>query len=195
MYTKDWALNFNGFSKNEEIDLKMFSNFFEEYIANRKYIYLDDKGEARIKIVVEGTQLPHVLGLHKWNNLPSKNASLQYEAMKNGDIDLDLLKIDDGTWQEYRKRIEFIPYSYKMLTVVGNSDIRIVPSEKSNTFRKRGIDIIFKIPTSKFIYVLEMRRIDDHYVFTSSSVYNRNSSAFKAKYNIVPISQISIIEK
>jgi hypothetical protein len=195
MYTVDWALEFNGFSKDEEIDLQLFSNFFEEYIANRKYIYLDVNEVALLKIVVEGTQLPHVLGLQKWNNLPSTNATLQYEGMRNGEINLDLLKKDNGAWQEFRKRIEFIPYSYKMLTVVGNSEIRVVPSEKSNTFRKRGIDIIFKIPSSKFIYVLEMRGVEDYYVLTSSSIYNRNSSVFKAKYNFVPISKISVIKK
>jgi hypothetical protein len=175
--------------------LQLFSNFFEEYIANRKYIYLDVNEVALLKIVVEGTQLPHVLGLQKWNNLPSTNATLQYEGMRNGEINLDLLKKDNGAWQEFRKRIEFIPYSYKMLTVVGNSEIRVVPSEKSNTFRKRGIDIIFKIPSSKFIYVLEMRGVEDYYVLTSSSIYNRNSSVFKAKYNFVPISKISVIKK
>jgi len=195
MYTEDWALSFNGFPRNEEIDLQMFSVFFEEYIANRKYIYLDINGVARLKIVVEGTQLPHVLGLQYWNNLPSKSATSQYEEMKNGEIDLDLLKKDEGAWQELRKRIEFIPYSYKMLTVVGNSDIRVVPALKTNAFRKRRMDIIFKIPTSKFIYVLEMRKVEDYYVLTSSSIYNRNSPIFKEKYNLIPVSEISIIKK
>lgn len=195
MYTKEWALGFNGFPKNEEIDLKAFSNFFEECIANRKYIYLDKEDNALIKVVVEGSQLPHVLGLQYWNNLPSKNPIVQYKELLLGTIDLELLKRDARLWQDMRRRIEFIPFVYKMLTVVGNSDIRIVPAEKTNTFRKRGMEIIFKIPTSKYVYVLEMRKVDDHYVLASSSVYNSNSPVFKAKFDIVPIKDITIINR
>lgn len=194
MYTEQWALAFDGFKKDEEIDLQMFSNFFEEYIANRKYIFLDSTGEAQLKIVVEGSQLPHVLGLQYWGNLPTKSSTLQYEKMKEGEIDLDLLKKDDGTWKEFRKRIEFIPYAYKMLNTIGSADIRYVPSI-NNAFRNRRIDIIFKTPVSKFVYVLEMRKVEDYYVLTSSSIYNKNSPIFKAKYINVKINQISVIKK
>lgn len=44
MYTIEWAKNFSGFAKDEQLDMQQFVAFYEEYITNRMYFHETGRG-------------------------------------------------------------------------------------------------------------------------------------------------------
>ncbi|WP_462405911.1 PBECR4 domain-containing protein [Gracilibacillus sp. Marseille-QA3620] len=198
MYTIEWAREFNGFEKNEQFDLQKFVVFYEEYITNRVYSYkTDNKRIPSFMIDSRPDQLPHLLGLQKWNNLSVQQASKQYEQLSNGKWDMSFLaKADKGTYKEYKSRIESMPYLYRMLHECKCEIMHIHPVIDS-PFKRRNIQMIFEEKSLKLFHVLELRQKnilnDDRriYVPASFTVYRKNSKALVGKHTKLNIKSIS----
>lgn len=198
MYTINWALNFIGFSKSEQMDLHKFVLFYDEYIADRNFIYTTTS-RLLPSFVVESkrNQLPHLIGLQHWNNLPLRQPSKQYEFLKSGEWDLSFLeKSDAGSFQEYKARIEFLPYLYNFLYNYKCS-VKLVNHTMRNPFRNRKIDMIFQKEGDKLVYVLELREKKaegQHYVYvlTSMTVHNKKSSALRGKFVPLTVTDVYV---
>jgi hypothetical protein len=109
MYTIDWAKNFQGFSKEEPMDLKNFILFYDEHIAERYFTYsTTSKKIPHFVIETSQNQIPHLMGLQYWHNIDVRQANKQYDRLISGEWDLSFLQAaDNGSFKEYRWRIEF----------------------------------------------------------------------------------------
>jgi hypothetical protein len=198
MYTIEWASNFAGFTKAEPMNLQKFVFFYEEHIAGRTFYYKTENKELPTFIIDSRTeQLPHLLALHKWNNVHIKQAPKQYELLKTGDWDIPFLeKADQGTFKEHQSRIESMPYLYSMLYEC-DCEIRQIHPVMNSPFKNRKIDMIFQKPSSKLAHILELREKDTTgdnkiYIPTSFSVYPKKSNALKGKHTNLKVSLINI---
>ncbi len=198
MYTTEWASNFEGFTKDNPMDLHNFVLFFDEYIADRTFHYVTrDKQLPSFIVDFRADQLPHLMGLQKWNNLHVKQSSKQYELLYNGEWDIPFLaKADKGAYKEYRGRIESMPYLYSML-YNGDCEIKQIHPVMNSPFKRRNINMIFQKPSAKLAHILELREKnvsgDDRvFVPTSFSIYNRKSNALVGKHNKINIESINI---
>lgn len=201
MYTTQWALDFTGFTNSEPMNLHQFVLFFQEHIANRKYYYTTNNKELQSFIIDSRTdQLPHLLGLQHWKNLPIKQASKQYKLLFDGKWDMSFLsKADNGSFKEHRSRIESMPYLYSML-YKGHCEIKTIHPVMHSPFKNRRIDMIFQKPSSKLAHILELRekgKEGEHKVYapTSFSVYPKQSNAIKGKHTKLNINSINIIKQ
>lgn len=197
MYTVDWAENFIGFSKGEQIDLHKFVQFYDECIAYRDFTYATSSPLIPYFVVEsKPSQLPHLMALQHWNNLPVKQATKQYEFLKSGEWDLEYLaKADQGAFQEHQARINFLPYLYNYLYNY-KCDIKIINKNTPSSFKNRNIDMIFQHAGVKLAYILELRKKKDDgpYVLTSLTVHNKKAQALKIKTTPVKITDL-LIEK
>jgi hypothetical protein len=198
MYTTQWALNFSGFTNVEPMDLHQFVLFYEEHIADRMFHYTTDNKKIPSFIIdSRGDQLPHLMGLGKWNNIHVKQASKQYELLINGEWDIPFLsKADNGTFNELQSRIESMPYLYSMLYKC-DCEIKSIHPVMDSPFKRRNINMIFQKSSSKLAHVLELREkniVGKNNVFapTSFSVYAKNAKVFDGKNTKLNIESINI---
>lgn len=164
MYDLQWINNFSGFTGENSMNLKCFSKFFDEYVANRNYVYqTDNKQFPKITVRVELSQLPHLMGLQYFDNLPYKQAEKLIQGMFNEDITIDSLKkADKANWDRWRDRIEGTALIYKMLNSYQCVKLvckRIIAGRKSSYY-KRSVDLIFIDLLGKYEYVLELREVE-----------------------------------
>lgn len=194
MYTIKWASEFKGFSKDDPMDLQQFVIFFNNNIAERHFTYTTSNKELP-SFVVETriNQLPHLIGLQKWSNLPVTQANKQCKYLSSGEWDLPFLeKADFGIYQEYKSRIEFLPHTYNLLY---NCEcfIKLVHPVMDSPFKRRNINMLFQKDGSKLVFILEMReKSKGVFVPTSASTYNKNSHALRGKHTPVHVKSVSI---
>lgn len=195
MYTVNWAQNFQGFTKQNPIDLKAFTQFYEEHMGNRHFEYLTKTSKLPVFTIESmGNQLPHLMGLQYWNNLPTKQASIQYDHMKNGDWNLSFIqKADEGAWQKYRERLEFTPHLYSFLYNY-NCTVKLIHPDIPNQFRNRRIDMIFQKARGKFVFILELRetRNESVYVPISLTVHRVNDPKLQVKALPIHITSVNV---
>lgn len=193
MYTVEWALEFEGFSKEESMDLHKFVLFYDEHIAEKNFIYTTTSAAIpSFMIEARKNQLPHLIGLQHWKNLPVKQPGKQYEFLFNGEWGIPFLeKADAGAYEEYRARIEFLPNMYKFLYKC-ECQVKLVHPTMPSPFKNRRIDMIFQKAGGKLVYVLELREKRDTKVFVLASitVHNKNAQALKSKF--LPVNVISV---
>jgi hypothetical protein len=199
MYTIQWALNFSGFTNAQHMDLHQFVRFYEEHIANRMFHYTTDNKEfPSFTIDSRADQLPHLMGLQKWNNIHVKQSSKQYELLVSGEWDIPFLaKADNGTFKEFQSRIESMPYLYSMLYKC-DCEIKSIHSTMDSPFKRRKINMIFQKQSSKLAHVLELREksvIGENRIFapTSFTVYPKQSKALAGKHTKINIESINIV--
>jgi hypothetical protein len=195
MYTIKWATNFNGFSKENPMDLQKFAQFYEQNIANRHFEYHTTNGTLPSFIIdSQGSNLPHLMGLQYWNNISTKQASIQYEHFLKGEWTLDYLqKADIGAWQQNRERMEFTPFLYNLLYKF-NCTIKLVHPTQPSKFKNRRIDMIFQKNHGKLVFVLELREIQDKGIYkpTSISTYKPNDPSLRGKHYPLTITSVNV---
>lgn len=183
VYDLQWINNFSGFSKENPMNLKGFSKFFDEYVANRNYIYqTDNKQFPEITVRVELSQLPHLMGLQHFDNLPYRQAEKLMQSMLNEEITTDFLKrADKATWDTHRDRIEGTPLIYKMLN--SYQSVKLVCKRmiagRTSSYARRNMDLIFIDELGKYEYVLELREIEKDtniYALTSLTFDKKNKN-------------------
>jgi len=198
MYTIEWVSDFQGFSKDEKMDLHKFVLFYDQYIAEKLYIYTTTSPMLPSFIVeARQSQLPHLMGLQYWNNLPVKQASKQYESMLDGDWDMNYLEAADrGSYLDHRSRIEFLPHLYNLLYRY-DCQIKLISHTVPSPFKNRKIDMIFQKDGSKLTYALELRekvKKGDKtgiFVLTSVSIHNKNKP-LRGKFLKLNITNVEI---
>lgn len=200
MYTTQWALNFNGFTNTNPMDLHQFVLFFEEHIANRMFHYITHNKELpSFSIDSRSDQLPHLMGLQKWNNIHVKQASKQYELLFNGEWDIPFLaKADNGAFKENQSRIESMPYLYSMLYKC-ECEIKSIHPVMDSPFKRRKINMIFQKQSSKFAHILELREkklAGENRVFvpTSFTVYPKKAKVLIGKHTKLNIELVNILK-
>lgn len=194
MYTVDWALNFNGFSTNEPMNLHSFALFYDKYIADKSFTYTTSSKLLPYFVVeTKGNQLPHLMGLQKWNNIYIKQPDKQYEQLLRGEWDIPFLqKSDEGTYNEYRERIEFLPNLYRFLYKF-DCRIKLVNKDMPSPFKRRGINMIFQKDEKKLVYVLELReKAPSIFVPTSVTVHRKNARSLVAKFSPLEITDVLV---
>lgn len=194
MYTVDWCRSFDGFSKDEEIDLLSYCLFFEEHLADRFFLYsTEHKAYPSFTIEVRSNQIPHLMGLQYWSNLETKFASKQYEKIRSGEWDLTTLsQLDPQAYRDNRSRIHFLPFLYQLLHE-GKCDVKVINRNVRSTIANRRIDMVFRREHSKLVFLLELRKKtneDDLYIPASITVHRPNSAALRASY--VPLNIVKI---
>jgi hypothetical protein len=199
LYTTEWALSFDGFTKDEPMDLHKSVLFYKEHIADRAFHFVTRNKEMPSFIVDSRLdQLPHLLGLAHWNNLHIRQSSKQLELLLSGEWDMEYLaNADQGSFKEYRDRIESLPYLYGML-YKGICDIKPVHPVMPSPFKNRKINMIFQREGSKLAHVLELREkkeAGDNRIFapTSLTVYRKNARELQIKTNKIIVDTIEII--
>jgi len=193
MYDVNWALNFTGFSKEEPMDLHQFILFYHEHIADFDFQFNTTDTNSPVFIVSSRwSQLPHLMGMKHWTNLPVQQPEKQYEQMHSGKWDLEFLRsADEHAWNEFLPRIEFLPNLYKML-YQGNCTIKLVHKTMDSKFRRRNMDMIFISPQGDIVFVLELRKGRDNIFFPSSvTQYSPNDNTLKGKHNLLKITSIT----
>jgi len=189
VYDLQWINNFSGFSKENPMNLKGFSKFFDEYVANRNYIYqTDNKQFPEITVRVELSQLPHLMGLQYFDNLPYRQAEKLMQSMLNEEITSDFLKrADKATWDTHRDRIEGTPLIYKMLN--SYQSVKLVCKRpiagRISSYARRNMDLIFIDELGKYEYVLELREIEKDtniYALTSLTFDKKNKNNNLTKF-------------
>ena len=177
------------------MDLHLFAQFYEEHIANQRFEYHTTNQQLPVfAIEARGSQLPHLMGLQKWNNLPTSQAVLQYDAMLNGTWNVSLLqKADMRAWKEYRYRIEFMPYLYTLLYTY-ECTIKLIHPVMPSSFKNRRIDMIFQKEHAKLIYALELRDVRNNgiYIPVSLTTHTQNSRALQGKHYSLTITRVDV---
>lgn len=197
MYTAQWAKDFEGFNKEDPIDLRLFMLFFEEHIASKHFKYTTNhKRIPTFTIVAEGSQLPHLMGLQYWNNLPTKTATTQYQKMRSGEWNLDFLKsADERAWDENRERLEFTPYLYTLLHDCECTVKLINKNVPGSSFVGRRIDMIFQKEKGKLIFAVELREMAKENFFRPISIttHRKESRAMKENHTLIKVTSINVI--
>lgn len=194
MYTIEWASDFTGFSKNEQMDLHKFVLFYHKYIANKNFIY-KTKSPVLPSFVVESrqNQLPHLMGLQYWNNLSVKQPGKQFNLLLNGEWSLSFLQAaDEGSYKEFITRIESLANLYNLLYRY-DCHIKLIHKTLRSPFRNRKIDMIFQKEGEKLVCVLELREKGANvFVLTSMTIHNKNASALKGKFIKLDITEVTV---
>lgn len=196
MYTVDFFRNFTQFQDIEEMDLHQFILFFDREIANRRYTYITSHRKIKsIKIEFRRDNFPHLVGLQYWNNLPTTQATKQYEFLLSGEWDFESLKkADKKSFEEFKKRFELLPFFYQMF-YEWRCEIKLTEKESNAGFKRRGVEMIFRRDNSETSYLLELRQTGKFtYKPTSISVHSLNSPTMHAKYLPLSIIEVQIEE-
>ena len=196
MYTTEWCDGFTGFKKIEDLNLHNFTLFFEEHIANRLFTYeTDHKLHSSFSIEVWGNQLPHLMGLQRWNHLEVKQPDKQYKKLLDGEWDLQLLsQIDPNAFSEQRERIGFLPYLYQLLHQ-GKCEVKMIQPKSNPGFDRRKVNMIFRKDGSKLVYLLELREKPSEptvYIPSSITVHRPKSHALQARYLPLNVTNINV---
>lgn len=194
MYTIEWCDRFTGFRKIEDLDLHHFVLFFEEHLANRLFIYKTSHPlHSSFSIEVRGNQLPHLMGLQRWNHLEVKQPDKQYQKLLSGEWDLPTLsKVDQHAFNEQKERIGFLPYLYQLL-YKGECDIKMIKPKTNPGFDRRRVNMVFWRNGSKLVYLLELREKENEptvYIPVSITVHRPRSQSLQASY--IPLNVLSI---
>ena len=134
------------------------------------------------------------MGLQKWNNLPTSQASIQYEYMSKGEWDLAFLQAADvGAWQEHRDRIEFTPFLYTLLYNC-ECTIKLIHPDMPSVFKGRRIDMIFQKERGKHVFALELREIGNIGVYKPVSIteYFKNDRRLQGKHTLIKIKNVNV---
>src|SRR5690606_26366852 len=106
-----------------------------------------------------------------------------YEKLISGEWDLDfIIAADNGAYKEFRERIEFLPYLYKLLYQY-DCRVKLVNQNVGKGFNRRRAQLIFQRDGVKSVYVLELRQKTQEedevavYVPISITVHRKNSNA------------------
>lgn len=195
MYTIAWVNSFVEFTKENPIDLQKFALFYEKYMANRHFEYLTENSNIPVFTIESmGNQLPHLMGLQHWNNLPTKQASIQYDYMKNGEWNLSFLqKADEGAWQTYRERIEFTPHLYNLLYSF-DCTVKLIHPVMPSPFKNRRIDMVFQKERGKFVFVLELRETEIAGIYrpVSLTTHRKNDRSLHGKHLRIKITSVNV---
>lgn len=194
MYTVEWAENFEGFSEKDPMDLKSFTLFYDEYISGRHFKYSTSSKKMPYFIIeTKRNQMPHLMGLHKWNNIDVKQADKQYGKLISGEWDIAFLKnADNGSFKEHGWRMEFLGYLYSLLYQY-QCKVKLINKAPNNVFNKRKIDMVFQKDGSKLIYFLELREKEENvFVPTSLTNYRKNSRALQFKSEPLNINNVQV---
>lgn len=198
MYTEEWAGNFDGFTKENPMDLRLFMQFFEEHVASKKFEYTTNHKKIPSFIIeAGGSQLPHLMGLQHWNNLSTRNATAQFEKMLSGEWDLEFLKSsDEGAWDENRERLEFTPYLYNLFHECECIVKLVNPNVPGSVFVRRQVDLIFQKPKGKLIFAVELRETEKENIFrpTSITTHRKESSAMKENHYLIKVTGVNVTE-
>ncbi|TCI50326.1 hypothetical protein EVJ24_14895 [Exiguobacterium sp. SH1S21] len=198
MYTVDFFRNFTQFQDIEEMDLHQFILFFDREIVNRRYTYINSQGKIKsIKIEFRRDNFPHLIGLQYWNNLPTKQATKQYDFLLSGKWDFEYLKkADKKSFEEFKKRFELLPFFYQMF-YEWKCEIKLTQKESNRGFKSRGVDMVFRKDNSDTSYLLELRQTGpDKFTYKPVSISDHilNSSSMQAKYLPLRITDVLIEE-
>lgn len=196
MYTEEWAKKFDGFTKENPIDLRLFTEFFKEHIASKKFEYTTNHKKIPVfTIEAAGSQLPHLMGLQRWKNLPTRNATTQFEKMLSGEWNLEFLKsADEGAWDTYRERLEFTPYLYNLFHEY-ECTVKLINSNiRDSRFAPRNVDMIFQKPKGKLIFAVELRETEKENLFrpTSITTHRKESQAMKEHHILIKIESVKV---
>ncbi len=194
MYPIDWAKKFQGFSKDNPMNLKKFILFYDEHIANRYFTYTTTSKKVPYFVIeTKQNQIPHLMGLQYWNNIDVKQADKQYDRLISGEWDIPFLEAaDKGSFKEHRWRIEFLGYLYKLL-YQHECRLKLINKTTHNVFNNRRIDMVFQREESKLVYFLELREKGKNvFVPTSLSNYRKNSNAWRFKSDPLYINDVLI---
>lgn len=196
MYTIEWCDRFTGFKKIEELNLHHFALFFEEHLANRLFIYATNHPlHSSFSIEVRGNQLPHLMGLQRWNHLEVKQPDKQYSKLLSGEWDLlTLSKVDQHAFNEQKERIGFLPYLYQLLHK-GQCEIKMIQPRSNHGFDRRRVNMIFRKDGSKLVYLLELREKPNEptvYIPVSITVHRPRAHALQARFIPLNVSTITV---
>lgn len=185
MYTIEWALDFNGFTQDDPLNLHDFVLFYDQIIAEKTFVYRTaNKQLPLFSVETHKNQLPHLIALSHWHNLSVRQPEKQYHLLLDGSWNLETLKkADIQAFQEYRARIEALPYLYTFLFQC-KCDVKLINSDMPSVFSRRKMNMIFQRQGYKLAYILELRekRLSPHiYIPASFSVYNKNARALLFK--------------
>lgn len=198
MYTVEWAKNFDGFKPKEELDIHKFTQFYDKHIANRFFTYETTSSKLPYFVVrMEKNQLPHLFGLQHWNNIEVKQPKKQYEKILSGEWSLEYLKkADPGSYKEFKLRIAAMPYLYNML-YYHKCQIKLLNKNIPSPFQKRRVDMLFQKEKDKYVYLLELREIQESnnlFVPISLTVHRKNSNNLRVKSEPIIINNV-LVEK
>lgn len=198
MYDIRWAELFEGFKDDEDLDIHKFACFFSDHIAGTGYIYgTEDKELPNFEIHIRNAQLPHLMGLQHWNNLPVTQAEKQMQKMLSGEWDLNFLKrTDERAWRKFRLRVSFLPFLYKMLNSADSKEecrVRLVHPVQKSGFLRRNIQMIIQKDYANEVYVLELRRSSGQIYIPASLTAHRpqQTKDLKLKHKDLRITSIS----
>lgn len=196
MYTIEFFDTFTGLKKIDDLDLHEFVLFFEKEIANRKYSYSTTHRKVKkINIEIFGSQLPHLLGIHKSDNLPTKRPETLYKMLLDGEITIDYLKSSDShNLDLYKDRILLLPFFYQLFHQY-RCGIKLVGQTNGDMYHRRKINMVFEKDHSSSVYLLELREKQKGsftYVPTSITVYRKGDSRLKTKCLPLQIVELSI---
>lgn len=157
---------------------------------------MNSKGKIKkINIEFRGENLPHLIGLQHWNNLPTNQASKQYRMLLDGTIDFDSLRTSDiRAFKKYKDRFKMLPFFYRFLYDY-DCEIKLVERSSNADFKRRKVDMIFKREDSPDVYLLELRcKGEDKFTFVPSSitVHKFNSLTLRAKYLPLYIQEVIV---
>lgn len=194
MYDIKWAETFTEMNKNEDLNLQEFAMFYSKHIAKRRYKFHTINPKFPLFTVeTYENHLPHLLGLQKWRNLNTNNPSRQFQLMFEGKLNLDYLKsADNHAWKESFDRIRFIPYLYNML-YKGECSIKLVHPHIPSPFQMRNMHLLFQKEGSKFIHVVELRKIQSGvHVPASITTHKVGSPVLNGKHALLKIGKIEV---
>lgn len=186
-----WIDHFEQLLDNDQYTLQELFIFIQSCVANRIYYYSTNKASMPMMAIdFKDTQIPHLMGLQHFSNLPVKQTERQMEEILSGRWDFDTLqKADKVSFKKHSGRIHATKYLLSTIRYL-KCEIKLVSPSQDSPLNRRRTDMIFKFDKSKTFFVLELRRITDTnfnkvavptYTPTSLTEHKPNSSVLKAK--------------
>jgi len=145
-------------------------------------------------VEVRDSQLPHLMGLQHWHNLPVSQPEKQLEKLFNDEWDIEFLKsADNYAWQTYYSRIESLPYLYNLL-YRQQGTVKLVHQGLQSGFRNRKMDMIFNTSNQKLVYVLELRAKPGNNIYIPSSltVHRPKSRDLQIPHKILNVTNVTV---
>lgn len=197
MYDIAWAQSFNGYNDEDQLDIQQYADFFCKNIAERDFTYhTSDPRIPSFTVRLKKNQLPHLMGLQHWLNISVRQPEKQLQNLLTGEWDLEyLMAADDHSWKEYRERIEFLPYIYRLL-FDAECQVRLVHKGVRTGFTRRNVDMFFRKDGDNLIYCLELRKISkDHHIYVPTSITTHRLKAlrdFQAPHGILRVTNVTV---
>ncbi|XZI43571.1 PBECR4 domain-containing protein (plasmid) [Clostridium perfringens] len=185
MYTVDNLKEIEKPIELENLDLKLYAEFFQKHLSNRKY-FIELKNNETLHFTIRDEHLPHLIALHYFVDTENENIKLHriselkkvkgFNNLFNGDIKAeDLLSVYKRSgrrrkrvFNNYKKRILGFPFSYQMLR---KSGFFVYKTKKSSTIK------------GDYLFAIDIDGTKYHFIFINDS---------KTEYeNYVPITFIT----